>query len=299
MHSFRPYSIKIFDKYLPGEISERYHVLNRVRSRDLLDFIEAFLNSLSSSIYNDTETKKTVQVTSIVREDRSVHGWIDLGEYGIPGKIYNLASKSKTYDKSHDDSDVRSLYFNFCVPINSKTAVVLLHSAGNRGVKSFFDEKFNSYFKSQIDLKVRMSPLAHEKTVKEWLDNSSVKELRLSNYEVSLGGDLADQLGVDRTEVIIKPKRGAAFGNFSSLKEKSVGGGDSPVEVLSKVSTDVRAVIESGGRKKVVSLRMGDPISAIEITEDNVKIVDGVPDKAELHAYANELIEEFIDKVSR
>jgi hypothetical protein len=299
MHSFRPYSIKIFDKYLPGDITERYHLLDSVRSRDLLDFIEAFLNSLSTNIYNDIEAKKTVHVTSVSRVDRSIYGWIDLGEYGIPGKIYSLASKSKTYDKRHDDSDVRSLYFNFCVPEHSRTAVVLFHSAGNRGIKSFFDEKFNEYFKTQIDLKVRISPLAHEKTVQEWLDNSNVKELRLSNYEVCLGGDLADQLGVDRTEVIIKPKRGAAFGTFSSLKEIAVGGNESPVEMLSRVSTDVRAVIESGGRKKVVSLKMGDPISAVEITGDNVNIVDGVPDKAELHGYASELIEEFIGKVSR
>ncbi|AZD34647.1 hypothetical protein C4K22_1894 [Pseudomonas chlororaphis subsp. aurantiaca] len=299
MHSFRPYSLKIFDKYLPGEISEKYHVLDNVRSKDLLDFVEAFLKSLTHNVHDDVETKKTIRVTELHRKERSVYGWMEYGEYGIPGAIYSLANKAKTYDKKHDDSDVRFFYFNFCVPSNSKTAVALLHSAGNRGVKSFFNEKFNAYFKMHVDLNVRMSPLSHEKTVQEWLDNSSVKELRLSNYNVDVAGDIADQLDVDRTEFVIKPKRGSGFGSFSFLQSKAANGGDSPVEILSKISTDVRAVIESNGRKKIVSLKMSDPIAAIEITEDNVDIVDGAPDRTGLHNYADVLMKEFIDKVSR
>lgn len=299
MHSFRPYSLKIYDKYLPGEVTEKYHVLDNVRSKDLLDFIEAFLQSLTHSVHDDEETKKTVRVVELTRKGRNVFGWVEYGEYGIPGAIYSLKNKTKTYDKKHDDSDVRFFYFNFCVPSNGKTAVALLHSAGNRGIKSFFIEKFNAYFKRQIDLNIRMSPLSHEKTVKEWLDNSSVKELRLSNYDMNLAGDLADQLDVDRTEFVIKPKRGSGFGSFSFLQTKSANGGDSPVEILSKISTDVRAVIESNGRKKIVSLKMSDPIAAIEITEDNVAIIDGAPDKKGLHDYANILMKEFIEKVSK
>lgn len=299
MHSFRPYSIKIFDKYLPGEFLERYHVLDRVRSKDLLDFIEAFLKALSHNVHDDTETKKTFRVTELTRKGRNVFGWVEYGEYGIPGAIYSVKAKAKTYDKSHEDSDVRFFYFNFCVPSNSKTAVALLHSAGNRGIKSFFDEKFNEYFKRQIDLKVRISPLSHEKTVKEWLDNSSVKEIRLANYDIDNAGDLADQLEVHRTEFVIKPKRGSGFGSFTFLQSKPAGGGDSPVEMLSKISTDVRAVIESNGRKKIVSLKMSDPIAAIEITEDNVIITDGAPEKKSLHDYASVLMKEFVEKVTK
>ena len=298
MHSFRPYSLKIYDKYLPGEVVDRYHALDKVRSKDLLDYIEAFFNSLTTTVHNDTVAKKTVKVTEVSRVGRSVFGWVEYGEYGIPGTIYSLKNKAKAYDKQHDDSDVRFCYFNFCVPVGGKTAVALLHSAGNRGIKSFFKDKFSEYFKKTIDLNIKISPLSHEKTVKEWLDNSSVKELRLANYNVQLAGDLADQLDVDRTEFVIKPKRGGGFGSFSLLQSKAANGGDSTVEILSKLSTDVRAVIESNGRKKIVSLKMSDPISAIEITEDNVKIVDGAPDRVELHSYAEVLMEEFIGKVS-
>lgn len=294
MHAFNPYSLKVHDKYLPGEIKEKYHQLDRVRGNDILDFIEVFLGSLTSQLHNDTENKKTVQVVSLTRDDRSIYGWIEYGEYGIPGKIINLRKGSKTYDKEYDDSDIRNLYYNFTIPATQKTGIVLLHSAGGRGVKSFIFQKFNEYFKNTVGLSIQMKPLSHERTVQHWLDQSSIKELRVANYQRGLSADLADQLDIQRTEFIMKPKRGETFGSFTDLQSD-----DRTVELLSELGTDVRAVIESAnGNKRVVSLKMADPVSAIEITTENVDMEDGAPNETQLHNFAVEIVGEFLDQVS-
>ncbi|SDU85490.1 hypothetical protein [Pseudomonas mucidolens] len=300
MHSLSAYTLKVHDNLLDGPKGERYHELNNIRTNDMLDFIHAFLETLKKEMHDDTETKKTIQVVSVEKKGRSVFGWLEYGEYGLAGSIVDIKSRKKTHDKKHDETDVKSLYFSFCIPEKSKTGVVLLHTAGGKGVKTFFHKEFGAYFNKMVGLHVQMPALAHEASVKEWLDKSDVKEIRLGRYNLTdKGADIADNLGVERAELILKPKRGMGFGNIKGLREKVDGADRSYVEMLSDISADVKAVVESGGRKKVLSLRNGEPIAAIDIDEENVAMENGSPDPSSLHDYAQHLMKEFVQKVSK
>lgn len=300
MHSLSAYTLKVHDNLLAGPRGERYHELDNIRTCDMLDFIHGFLETLKAALHDDKDSKKTVQVIEVEKKGRVVFGWLEYGEYGLAGSIVDTKSQKKTYDKKHDESDVRSLYFNFCIPLKSKTGVVLLHTAGNRGIKSFFHREFSIYFKNMVGLSVQMPPLAHEKSVQDWLDKSEVKEIRLGRYALTdQGGDIADNLGVERAELILKPKKGVGFPNIKGLREKMDGSDRSYVEILSDYAADVKAVVESGGRKKVLSLKNGEPIAAIDIDEDNVDMIDGSPVPASLHKFATDIIKEFVKKVSK
>lgn len=300
MHSLSAYTLKVHDNLLDGPRGERYHKLDNIRAHDMLDFIHAFLETLKSEMHDDKDSKKTIQVTEVSKKGRSVFGWLEYGEYGLAGSIVDIKSRTKTHDKKHDETDVRSLYFNFCIPAKSQTGIVLLHTAGNRGVKSFFHKEFGSYFNKMVGLHVQMPPLAHENSVKEWLDKSDVKEIRLGRYSLTdQGADIADNLGVERAELILKPKRGLGFGTIKRLRGKVDSSNRSYIEVLSELATDVKAVVESGGRKKVLSLKNGEPIAAIDIDEDNVEMENGSPTPQSLHKYAQDIMKEFIQKVSK
>ncbi|WP_040071293.1 hypothetical protein [Pseudomonas batumici] len=300
MHSLSAYTLKVHDNLLDGPRGERYHELDSIRTNDMLEFIFAFLETLKAEMHDDKDAKKTIQVVEVEKKGRSVYGWLEYGEYGLAGSIVDIKSKKKTHDKKHDETDVRSLYFNFCIPNKSKTGITLLHTAGNKGVKSFFHKEFGNYFNKMVGLNVQMPPLAHESSVKEWLDKSDVKEIRLGRYVLTdQGADIADNLGVERAELILKPKRGMGFGNIKGLRDKVDGTNRSYVEMLSDYSTDVKAVVESGGRKKVLSLRNGEPIAAIDIDEDNVTMVNGSPNPESLHKYAQDIMKEFIRKVAK
>lgn len=300
MHSFSAYTLKVHDKLIAAPRGEQYHDLSNIRSHDMLDFIEAFMSTLMSSLHDDGDAKKTYQVTEVTKAGRNVYGWIEYGEYGLAGTIVNRTSKKKTYDKAHDDSDVTPLYFNFCIPEKSKTGVALLHTAGGRGVKTFFFQQFAEYFKGSVGLNFQMPPLAHEKSVKVWLENSEVKEIRLGRYALTdKSADIANKIGVGRAELVLKPERGKNFASMIRLQTKQPDDELSVVEVLSSFATDIKAVVESGGRTKVLSLRNSEPISAIEIDETNVKMVDGTPEATSLHTYAQDLISEFVKQVSK
>ncbi|MGK9417699.1 hypothetical protein ACSSUR_16350 [Pseudomonas cedrina] len=300
MHSLSAYTLKVHDNLLAGPRSERYHELDNIRTCDMLDFIHGFMETLKASLHDDTESKKTVEVIEVEKKGRSVFGWLEYGEYGLAGSIVNVKTKKKTYSKSHNESDVRSLYFNFTIPAKSRTGVVLLHTAGNRGIKSFFYKEFSLYFKNMVGLSLQMYPLAHEKSVKEWLDKSDVKEIRLGRYALTdFGSDIADNLGVERAELILRPKKGVGFPNIKGLRSKMDGADRSYVEILSDLAADVKAVVVSGGRTKVLSLKNGEPISAIDVDESNVEIVDGSPVPASLHKFATDLLKEFVAKVAK
>jgi len=300
MHSFSAYTLKVHDKLIAAPRGEQYHDLSSIRTHDMLDFVKAFLDTLKSEMHDDSESKKTYQVTQVTKKGRHVYGWIEYGEYGLAGTIVNRKSKRKTYDKAHDDSDVTPLYFNFCIPEKSKTGIALLHTAGGRGVKTFFYKEFSAYFKKSVGLNFQMPPLAHEKSVKTWLENSDVKEIRLGRYALTdKSADVANKIGVERAELVLKPQRGRNFASMISLQTKHPDDDQSVVEILSSFASDIKAVVESGGRKKVLSLRNSEPISAIEIDETNVTMNDGTPEVASLHTYAQDLINEFIKQVSK
>lgn len=300
MHSFSAYTLKVHDKLIAAPRGEQYHDLSSIRTHDMLDFVKAFLDTLKSEMHDDSESKKTYQVTQVNKKGRHVYGWIEYGEYGLAGTIVNRKSKRKTYDKAHDDSDVTPLYFNFCIPEKSKTGIALLHTAAGRGVKTFFYKEFSAYFKKSVGLNFQMPPLAHEKSVKTWLENSDVKEIRLGRYALTdKSADVANKIGVDRAELVLKPQRGKNFASMIRLQTKQEDDDQSVVEILSSFASDIKAVVESGGRKKVLSLRNSEPISAIEIDETNVTMTDGTPEAASLHSYAQDLINEFIKQVSK
>lgn len=300
MHSFSAYTLKVHDKLIAAPRGEQYHDLSSIRTHDMLDFVKAFLDTLKSEMHDDSEAKKTYQVTQVTKKGRHVYGWIEYGEYGLAGTIVNRKSKRKTYDKAHDDSDVTPLYFNFCIPEKSKTGIALLHTAGGRGVKTFFHKEFSAYFKKLVGLNFQMPPLAHEKSVKTWLENSDVKEIRLGRYALTdKSADVANKIGVERAELVLKPQRGRNFASMISLQTKHPDDDQSVVEILSSFASDIKAVVESGGRKKILSLRNSEPISAIEIDETNVTMNDGTPEVTSLHTYAQDLINEFIKQVSK
>lgn len=299
MHSFSAYTIKVFDSLLLGPKADRYHVLDKVRSKNMLDYFEVFVKTLQGIVHVDAKGKRTISVDTYARTSDSLYGWIEYGEYGLPGKMVNVKTKQHTYSKTHEDSDVVRLYFQLRIPSGKKIGYALFHTAGNRGVKQAFYEKFNEYFRRITSgLVVQLNPISHEQTLKEWIDNSQVKEIRIAKVNIERGGvDITDKLGAGfHTEFTIKAGKGMDFGPFGKFGERKTDDGDNFVEVLKDISPDIKAVISSGGRKKVISITGGNPIAAIDITEDNVAILNGVPDEGQLHKYANILIGEFISK---
>lgn len=300
MHSLTPYTIRVYDKTLPGKREQRYHELDDIRKLDFLALFDEFAKSNNGqykNIHNET-SQITIQFTGLSKANRSLYGWIEHGEYGIKGKVVNVTSGKKMYDKKKDDSDIHKYYFNLRIPANETKGILVLHSIHGHGVKGVVEDLFKTFFQQKtINLRPKINPFAYEKAVEDWMKNAKVKELRLSKFtpktEIT---DIVEQLGESTTEIICKPKKKGGFlGSFWDLNKtkKHTGKNRQAVDILDDLCHTVKAVVEYQGKKRVFSLAADQtPISSIEFSEEDVEMDEGQPALESLHVFAEGLIDD-------
>ena len=154
-------------------------------------------------------------------------------------------------------------------------------------------------FRSTKGLKIQLRPLTYEKAVEEWMKSSQVKELKLTNYSPkSDATDQVDKLIDNTSEIIYKPKKkGASFGSFwDFIKTKEhTGGNRQAVDILSQYCSNVKAVVEFDGRKRIFNLTSDStPVSSIDFDESDVDMDDGAPNFKSLHLFAKSLIDDML-----
>lgn len=305
MHSLAPYTVRVFDRALPGPLDEKYHKLGSVRGKDVLTIIKDFAESKKAS-YHELEMdsgKKTIKFSNLKVINRTIYGVIEYGEYGIKGKVVNVPTGSTVYSKNKEDSDVSQLYFNFTIPKGETKGVCLFHNIHGRGVKGIIDQLINEYFHDKTKgLKIQIRPLTYEKAVEDWMKYSQVKELRLTKYspksEVS---DQVDQLTENTAEITYKPKKkGGSFGSFWDFSKSKTRKGKhrGAVDILGEYCSSVKAVVEFEGRKRVFSLSSDEiPVSSIEFDEDDVEMDEGAPKLKSLHEYSYQLVDDILSSM--
>lgn len=300
MHSLTPYTIRVFDNSLPGKRELRYHKLDNIRKLDFLNIFHEFAKSNNGEYQkvNNEKSKITLKFTGLSKTNRSLSGWIEHGEYGIKGKVVNVISGKKMYDKQQDDSDIHLYYFNLRIPNDESKGILLLHNIHGRGVKGVVEDLFKNFFlKKTLNLKPRINPFSYEKAVEDWMKNAKIKELRLSKFNPKTAAtDVVDTLGETTTEMICKPKKkGGDLGSFWDLNKTKnhTGKNRQAVDILDKLCHSIKAVVVFQGKKRIFSLSSDQaPISSIEFTEEEVKMDQGQPDLKSLHTFAEELIDD-------
>lgn len=303
MHSFAPYSIRIYDSALAGPREERYHRLDSVRGLDLLNELEAFCNANSSAFLQveEEKSKKAIKTSDVTLESRELFGFIEFGEYGMKGKVVDVASNNTVYAKKAGDSDVHQLYFHFLVPKERKNALCIFHNIHGRGVKGIFEGIFNEYFQTKSKgLRLQIHPLSYDKVVQDWMDNATVKELRLQKFTPK--NELKDAVAALDENVInitLKPKnKGGSFGSFLEFYQGNniKGSKRGAIEILGNECHAVKALVEHNGKKRVFSLAANStPISSIEFDEEDVAMDDGAPKFDALKTYGRTLLADLLD----
>lgn len=302
MHSLAPYTIRVFDRLLAGPTDEKYHKLDSIRGKDILDIIKEFADGKTGSYHEvvDDISKKTIKFSNVTRTKRTIYGFIEYGEFGIKGKVINVPTGATVYDKKKDDSDIHQLYFNFTIPSNDTKGVCLFHNIHGRGVKGVIDSLLNDFFKQKFsDLRLQMRPLTYEKAVEDWVKHSQIKELRLTKYKpAGPASDEVDKLAENSSEVIYKPKlKGGSFGSLWDFMEtdKRTGKHRGAVDILGEYCASVKAVVDLQGKKRVFSLTADAlPVSTIEFDEGDVDMDDGAPRLNSLQKYATDLVEDIL-----
>ncbi|MCG8611860.1 MAG: hypothetical protein MI864_15135, partial [Pseudomonadales bacterium] len=157
-----------------------------------------------------------------------------------------------------------------------------------------FSEIFSPYFRDTTSLSLQMSPLAYEKAIDAWQE-ANTKELKVTKY-VGLK-DIADQiekLGHDEQELIMKPPRRGTLGPLKSFFDKD-SDQSKAVEVLSEFGSQVKTVVELGGKRRtfIVGANAQNSICQIDIG-DEVQFQEGIPVIGSLNEWVKSIIDEYV-----
>lgn len=139
-----------------------------------------------------------------------------------------------------------------------------------------------------------MNPLAYDKALHAWLD-ANAKEVRLTKFVGAR--DLADQvrkLGHDELELVIKAPRRSNLGKLKDYLDKR-GERYQAVEVLGEYAGPIKTTVELDGKQRtfVVGRNESTALCEIQVPEDEVVFVEGVPDFHSMQLWIKTIIGDY------
>lgn len=276
MHSLAPYLVRCFNSNLPGKNEDKYAVLDEIGSHDTFDLLQKFI-SLQNKEFSMIEEEKLVYRFADFKFDTStrlISGWFQLGHYGTKTDIINVKTNQIDFKKTQMNAEIINHFIYISLPKSYNKGIVLLHAVRNNGIKTVFFNLFSEYFKNVTNFNFQMNPLSYDKALSEW-DNAITKEIRLIKFTgLEVLNDIADRLKNlghnDEQVMLFKPKRSKDFGRFIDFFNK-----DSEqakiIELLTPLCSQVKAVVDLNGRKRVFSVGNNSSNSICEIeAPDNI-----------------------------
>lgn len=279
---------------LVGKIREKHDVLN-FKSLKSIDEHKSFYFHLSESLNLDSGELKTIENRKksyridkniLMRNDPNypnlIAGRIESGDYGYEEKIYNIETKTKTYDRKPEDTGIKPFYFLFYIPEDGEEFYLILQRFGVYGVKTIFKELLKELI-SRIDenLIIELANFYSQDQAIKFVEMGNIRQLKLIKY--GLPPNLEDQLGVDSynkeiksLELSINPKRGFSLpfhdklknfiknpnAKFFTIQDDSLGFNE---------AEKTRVEIELNGTKRIMDLSENMKIKSYLDIDDTVK----------------------------
>lgn len=220
------------------------------------------------------------------------------GRYGYKAKIVNRVSKETTYEKSTDEAEEKQFYITVVIPSDSastvaKRGLLLFQEIGVYGVKTITCNYMSRFFAEHYKISLSITNLAPDFFLQRIFDNGIIRKIRLSQYATSC--DSADRLygaGFQREERTLTP-----FKVTHALKAelKHVSKSKYNFYHFEGIDySDVRMVVDIGGRTRTINLHGLDDLSIEESLPDELLLADGTVDAKAFREYVLELSAEYL-----
>lgn len=295
MHAIAPYLFRCYNKDLDGRTEERYSSLDNLGKNDLFYLLKEFLLANTGAYKVVEDSKQVYQFDSlhIDEDNREIHGWFNVGSYGIKTDIINVTTGEVDFEKAKDNAEIIKHYIHYFIPRGFNEAMAFMHSYRGVGVKTLFYTLFSEYFKDKTGLVIQMNPLAYDNAVNAWLD-ATAKEVRLTKF-VGLN-DIADQvrlLGHGEQELVIKPPRRGGMGrlrDYLDLKSEH----RKAVEIMGDYGAQVKTVVEIDGKRRTFNVGRNRTSALCEIEiDDDIIGDDGVPNFKKINSWIRDIVKEY------
>jgi hypothetical protein len=183
----------------------RFSLLNKVKEQqvlsfyneeeDLLDTMDDFCGYIHNNIrdYIDNQGKyRTFTLSDRQKKDiekRIISGHFDSAYTGENGKVKDRNTNSLKYNINEKDLFSKDFFYLIYVPKNSKLGFLIVQKKENHGVKSIFENAFNSFMRmkgiANFILEIRQAPPRY--FIQNYLEFGKLKEFRLIENDLALG----------------------------------------------------------------------------------------------------------------
>jgi hypothetical protein len=273
--------------------SDDYGILGEFSDEEtMLDFLYDFFIALQKSDVPDEATMSLQRARKITRDERSVWGVVESGDYGYSADLVDVNTLSHSYQRRTADAELYPFFFLINAPSSSDRAILIFQRHGNRSMYTELLRRLRTAFEDKhpdhlLDFR-RHVP----KAIVDSLLHGQVKSIELTSYH--LADDLADRVKYqgNRTEVgevqiTLKAKR-KRFLKRPQWLDKLMKDRGNLLEIADEVSElgdRVRVTVSYNGKNRVVDFHDMKSIAPyLDVTSDIRLGRDGHPTPESIEA---------------
>lgn len=229
---------------------------------------------------------------------------INSGDYGSSSEIINSNTKEIKYKKSVDDIDVKPFFIFLVIPkdnnkIKAQKGMLIFQNIGPYGIKTLTTAKMQDYFSDNFGISIQCNCIAPELFIERVLKKNKLNKICLiKNYK---SNDKVDNLSKGYgTEVRVLSNLDLSESQFDKLLEsiKYASGGKYNLFEFEHMSYhNAKIQVKIGNHVKTINVHNIDRLSIIEEIPDNIKSIDGHPDKNKLIDYLKNTIEDYLSEM--
>jgi len=229
---------------------------------------------------------------------------INSGTYGSASEITDIETQQVNYKRRPNEADVRPFYLFIVIPKDSEGVTVqkgmfLFQNVGGFGVKTVTTQHMSAYFSNKHNITLRCSTIAPELFIKKVIKRENIKKLIMVKNHTS--NDDADNIRVGYgTET-----RYIANLSFTNTMWETIMAGiyycskgkSNLFEFESKKYDSLKVNVKIGERERTIDLHNLENLSIIEGIPDEIKRIDGHPDKEKLLKHLKKVADEYLKEM--
>lgn len=277
-------------------------------TKDILDELNSFFNSLQSNSSRDDNEQKMMMVPSFNIASRTLNGIIETGDYGFESKLVDVDTDSVSYERKKNEAEMLPFYFLIKVPSTKDEGIILLQRFKQFGVRKIFLDHFSKFFASNnVNYTVEINPVFPEKLIEQYLDNGRVTKIRFIRYKMPT--DIADRYNTEdhieeegTTELVVSTKRNTSIPLVGQIKRFLDGEIqiDRLIEIQNYDYEDVKIEVNINNKPKVIPLGNLNKIRPYYDIDHELTVGDnGHPDFDSIDRISRNLMQDLFEVMNR
>jgi hypothetical protein len=288
--------------------SEDYEPLGGIGGHhSLLELLAGYLESISGAHAVDETTQLVLQAARTTRDEGTLRGLLNGGEYGYAAEGFSIRSRRSTYRRTPEDAEVIPFYYRAFLPALSDIGILVLQRYGQFGVFTSFSKGFKSFLEHSLpDHVLEINRLVPAEVVRH-LTDGDIRAIQVIAH--SLPTDITDKLRFlgNRQDIgtfVIEAK--AKRDHFLTppawlrrIREQRARVVELPIELDGSDAT-IRLRVEYDGTTRVIDLN--DPSNLapyINATDEITLEPSGHPQFDSIDSYCTTLLAELLQQLGR